>query len=208
VSEVEKQSETIEAVGEKLYGEEKQEVKEDSKEVKTETKEEAKPEAKAEDKAPTEFALKLPEGSLLSKEHLSKVEAFAKEHKLSKDVAQSLVEMKNAAVAEATAAQAESLKAQTETMKDVWYDETLADPEIGGDKARESVEFARRGLDAVASPELKKLLVDTGMGNHKEVIRTFNNLYKKFLAEDKVVQGGASVPSKKSLEETFYGQKQ
>jgi len=46
-----------------------------------------------------------------------------------------------------------------------------ADKEIGGDKFEENVGVAKLAIDAYFTPEFKKFLNESGLGNHPEMIR-------------------------------------
>jgi hypothetical protein len=62
------------------------------------------------------------------------------------------------------------------------------DQEFGGEKLSENLSVAKKALDAFGTPELRKLLDDSGLGNHPEVIRM---MYRagKAISEDRFVGG-------------------
>lgn len=94
-----------------------------------------------------------------------------------------------------------------------WAESARNDKEFGGDKLNKNLATAKKALDAVASPELKKLLggfdpeknpTGTGLGNHPEVIRLFLHVGKA-LSEDSIVRGGQQGGSEqKTAAEIMY----
>lgn len=98
---------------------------------------------------------------------------LAKELNLSQEAAQKLVSF------QAKAALQE---------RDAWYAASQADAEFGGQHLKTNLETALRAVDAFGTPELKRLLVDTGLGDHPEVIRMFYRAGKT-LAPDRIVGG-------------------
>lgn len=79
-------------------------------------------------------------------------------------------------------------KAKQDQMVSQWVDAAKSDKEFGGDKLNENIAIAKKALDTFGSPELTKMLNDTGLGNHPEVIRAF------FRAGQKI-SSGSFVPS-------------
>lgn len=79
-------------------------------------------------------------------------------------------------------------QAQFEATRAEWAESSKADPEFGGDKLQENLGIARKAMDAFATPALKELLNESGLGNHPEVIRLFVKAGKA-ISEDKVITG-------------------
>lgn len=153
---------------------------------------------------PETYELKLPENSLLKESVIEKVAAFAKEQGLTQKEAQAVLEHENETL---KAYKAEEDKFVNE-VKGQWKKETLADPEIGGAKAKENSEYAFRVFEKFGSPKFKQLLESTGFGNHPEVVRVFSKLGRQLFQPAKVIGagGGTNGPGKgKSAEEKFYG---
>lgn len=86
--------------------------------------------------------------------------------------------------------------AQFEAARNEWAEQSKADQEFGGEKLQENLGFAKRAMDAYATPELKTLLNESGLGNHPEVIRFFVKAGKA-ISEDTVITGakGAATES-------------
>lgn len=155
--------------------------------------------AAAEKVIPEKYDFKLPEGSIIDEKHFEAVSAYAKEHKLSQEEAQAVLERDAAVIGSYDAAQKERYAKEAET----WVSKVKSDPEIGGENFKESVATAQRMVDKFFSPEFKEQLDKTGLGNHPELVR---GLYRmgKLTREDKAVLAGKSSTEEKSIEELLY----
>src|ERR1035441_5190288 len=146
--------------------------------------------------APEKYEFKAPEGKEYDSNLLAAFEAGAKEANLPQDAAQKLLDQMSPKLAER---QAEQIVA----VRQGWFDASKSDKEFGGDKLDVNLGIAKKALDAFGSPELNKLLVSTGLGNHPELIRM---MFKagKALSEDTVVTGTA--PTRGNADrEILYG---
>lgn len=117
----------------------------------------------------------------LDGEVLSAFSEVAKELNLTQEAASKVLD-KMAPVMQARQA------AQFEAARNEWAEQSKADQEFGGEKLQENLGFAKRAMDAYATPELKTLLNESGLGNHPEVIRFFVKAGKA-ISEDTVVTG-------------------
>jgi hypothetical protein len=162
---------------------------------------EAKPgEAKAEDKpagAPEVYAeFKAPEGYELDAALLTDFTPKFKEWGLSQDQAQELLNMApklvDATIEKTTAAVLDSLGL---TDRGAWPQQVREDKAIGGEKVAENVAIARRGADALFSPETKAFLTKTGLGNHPGLVRDMHR-FGLTLTEDGFVHGSKTTASK------------
>ena len=137
--------------------------------------------------APEDYEdFKAPEGIALDTEVTTEFKGLAKELNLSQDAAQKVADL-GAKMAQKWATQ------QTEAISKAhaeWIDGTKTDKEIGGDKLPENLAMAKKALEAFGTPELRKLLNDSGLGNHPEVIRMFYRTGKA-ISEDRVLTGAA-----------------
>jgi hypothetical protein len=174
------------------------------KDAPTESKEAANSETKEKSGqdavVPEKYDLKLPEGSLLSASQLEALATYSKENKLTAEQAQGLLEREHQAVA----TYVENQKQELAKKPEAWLAEAQADKEIGGDKFGENTELAKRALATFGSDTLKKILNDTGLGNHPELVRAFVRIGKA-MSDDKLVLPGAHAGGKKSIEDIFYG---
>ena len=103
----------------------------------------------------------------------------AKELNLPQEAAQKVLD-KVAPVIQAKQAKA------LEVAKADWVSNSQADEEFGGEKLNDNLEIAKTALDAFGNDALKSLLVETGFGNHPEIIR-FMYRAGKAISEDSYV---------------------
>lgn len=84
----------------------------------------------------------------------------------------------------------------------------VADKEFGGDDIVKNVATAEKALTAFGTPALRKLLEETKLSNHPEIIRAFYRAGKA-ISEDKFVEGGLRPDGteEKSAGEKLYGKK-
>lgn len=152
---------------------------------------------------PDKYDLKLPEGSPLDPASVKKAEEFAKANKLTQAQAQELLTRDSVTVADYIKAGQEALKAS----KGKYIDQLTADPEIGGANLTKNVEMAKRVMDTFASPELKKLLNDTGLGNHPELVKVFAKVGAKMSEDSFIPGGGSSQLTEKSVADKLFAEK-
>lgn len=88
-----------------------------------------------------------------------------------------------------------------------WIDLARADQEYGGAGFEQSLSVARMAVDHFGGAPLRKVLDETGLGSHPEVVRTFWRIGKALAAGRALGSQAASKPMdppKKSLKELFY----
>ena len=73
-----------------------------------------------------------------------------------------------------------------EEVKAGWVSDSQADKEFGGENLNDNLEVAKSALDAFGNQALKSLLVETGFGNHPEIIR-FMYRAGKAISEDSYI---------------------
>ena len=103
----------------------------------------------------------------------------AKELNLSQEAAQKVLD-KVAPVVQAKQAKA------LEDAKVGWVNDSQSDEEFGGENFDTNLKTAKTALDAFGNDALKSLLVETGFGNHPEIIR-FMYRAGKAISEDSYV---------------------
>jgi hypothetical protein len=143
---------------------------------------EAKP--GADDKStqvPEAYEFKAPEGVELDTEAVSEFSALAKELKLPADQAQK--------VADIAIKMAQRQAEQTAAVVKGWADQSKTDKEFGGDNLDANLAVAKKAVGAFGSDEFKRLLNETGIGNHPEFIR-FAYRAGKAMSDDTFVKGG------------------
>lgn len=147
------------------------------------------PEAGAEEAKPLE--LSLPESGRLSEQDLETIRDLAGKREWNQEQAQAALDFWDQERAEIAAMHAE------------WREQSEKDPEIGGDRLRESAEHAKRALERFGSDQLTALMEESKLGDHPAVVRFFLKLGKA-MAEDVVVtSGGAAAPRKKDFADLY-----
>jgi hypothetical protein len=133
--------------------------------------------------APESYEFKAPEGVQFDDTVIGAFSEVAKELNLPQDQAQKVLDKMAPVIA---ARQLEQFQAaRTE-----WAEAAKTDKEFGGEKLAENLGTAKKALDALATPELRTLLEESGLGNHPEVIRVFYRAGKA-ISEDRFVAGQA-----------------
>ncbi|CAB4124521.1 putative protease [uncultured Caudovirales phage] len=129
------------------------------------------------------------EGATVDPEVTDSIKTVAKELNLSQAQAQKLADLAAERSKVIGGKQAEVLqKARVE-----WGEAAKSDKEFGGDKLNENLSVAKKGLDTFGTPELRKVLNESGLGNHPEFIRFFYRAGKA-ISEDRFVSSGGSAP--------------
>lgn len=148
------------------------------------------------------YEFKVPEGVKLDGEALDAVKATAKEFGLTAEQAQKVVDL---GVKQAQAFQTQMAE-HSKQVAEQWATDTKNDKEFGGDKLPENLATAKRALDTFGTPELKKLLNDSGLGNHPEIIRVFVKAGKAISEDGKLITGSAGNPARadKPIENRLY----
>lgn len=143
----------------------------------------------------TEF--KLPEGIKADKDALEGFSATAKKLNLTQAQAQELVDFQAAMIAK----QSEAIKKQVDANKAALAEETKA---MLGPDYEKKMGAAAKALERFGTPELKKLLDDTGFGSHKDLVN-FCIKIGDAISEDRFVEAKPGGP--KDAAEILYGKK-
>lgn len=150
--------------------------------------------------APESYAdFAAPEGVELNAEALASFKDAAKADNLSQEAAQRYVDM----AAQLVRQQHQKLADDILATRESWVTASKADKEFGGDKLDASLATAKRGLETYGSPELSKLLAETGLGDHPEIIRAFAKVGAT-VSEDKLVDGHKPTRNPATLAERLY----
>jgi hypothetical protein len=146
--------------------------------------------------APDKYEFKAPEGTEYDSGIVAAFEAGAKEANLPQDAAQKLLDQMSPKIAELQVERATAIRKE-------WFEASKSDKDFGGDKLEANLAIAKKALDTFGTPELNKLLVSTGLGNHPEMIRL---MFKagKALSEDTFVAGTGSAVSQKKATDLLY----
>lgn len=135
-----------------------------------------------EPQVPESYEFTAPEGVELLDGAKEAYAEIAKELKLTQEQAQAAFEKL------ATKGQANQ-QARFEAIKADWGQQATTDQEFGGDKLQENLAVAKKALDTFGTPELTKLLNESGLGNHPEIIRAFYRAGKAISEDSNLVTG-------------------
>jgi hypothetical protein len=148
--------------------------------------------------APEHYEFKPVEGVQFSDEVIGKFSEVAKELNLSQDAAQKMLDQVAPAIARQQYAAIQQLNEQ-------WVSAVKADKEIGGEKLEANLAIAKKARDAFGNDGLRKLLNDSRIGNHPEMIRFFVRAGQA-ISEDSFVSGGTRPSSGgKDAASVLYG---
>lgn len=147
--------------------------------------------------APESYEFTPPEGTNLDPGVIDAFSEIAKELDLSQAAAEKVLNKMAPVLAERSVAQIQAAQQQ-------WIEASTKDKEFGGDKLQENLSVAKKAMDAFATPELRQLLNESGLGNHPEVIRM---MYRagKAISEDGYVGPSQGAGSVKGTPKDFNG---
>jgi hypothetical protein len=89
-------------------------------------------------------------------------------------------------------------------VREQWFEAASTDKEYGGDNLQENLQVAKKALDSLATPELQNLLLESGLGNHPEIVRVFYRAGKA-ISEDSYVGSQQSSQSNNNGPRDFNG---
>lgn len=134
------------------------------------------------------YEFKAPEGMSWDPAAVKVFGEVSREVGLSQDAAQKVLDKIAPVLAERQSQRIEELKQQTVAS---WADQARADKEIGGDKLTANLAIAKKAVERFGTPELSRLLNETGLGNHPELIRAFWKAGQA-ISEDRFVAGSGN----------------
>lgn len=140
-------------------------------------------------------------------ELMTEFSALAKELGMSQAKAQDafalVAKLAEKGAAGTAAREAAAVEAARATQSAAWTSASQTDKEFGGEKLAENLAVAKAAMNATTTPELRKLLNDTGLGNNPEVIRHFLKIAPAF-KESKHVTGGQPAKTMDDAAKSFY----
>tara|TARA_Y100001938_G_scaffold93329_1_gene127955 strand:- start:557 stop:1183 length:627 start_codon:yes stop_codon:yes gene_type:complete len=148
--------------------------------------------------APESYEFQAIEGSDLAVDS-APVQAFsevAKDLNLTQEQAQSVLDKVAPALAQQNEDYINDLRTQ-------WVEQVELDSEIGGDNLQENLGKAIRVLDTYGTPEFKKLLGQTGLGDNPEMIRFLVRTHQD-IGEDRFLTGSQSDKEQPFSARDFY----
>lgn len=143
---------------------------------------------------------KLPEGFQADEAILGKFRGLAKDMGLDGAKAQALIDL----YAEAGTALSQKMDAAHTQQVQAWGEAISKDKDLGGDNLASTRKLADAALSRFATPELRTLLNETGLGNHPDLVRVFRDIGRA-LSDDTVTRGspGSGVSSPANDEQAF-----
>ena len=153
------------------------------------------------DKLPESYEFKAPEGVEANEEQTKALSEFAKANKLTQEAAQALYERELKSQTDAEKAAAEAFNKQREE----WVSAVEKDAEYGGTAFKENLQHVVAARDKFATPELVKLLDETGLGDNPELVRFFYRVGKAMSEDSFAAGGGEGGGEKKPPEKVLYG---
>ena len=157
----------------------------------TPVEEAPKPEQTPAPTAPEKYeAFKDAEGNSYSPEQVADFAAAAKELGLTQDNAQKMFSVLRPAA---------DKYVREEHMKRVegWVKASQEDKEFGGSGFKANLGVAAKAYKEFATPELRQLLDQSGLGNHPEMIRLFYRIGQKVSQDTGVAGAGAPEPKRR-----------
>ncbi|WOC02453.1 peptidase [Providencia sp. PROV024] len=147
--------------------------------------------------APEKYEFTAGKDQELDKEAVAAFEPIARELGLSNEQAQKIVDVYGSTIMpQLVKQQADEWQKQVTD----WAETVNADKEGLG--STESIGNAQKALDQFGSPELKSYLVETGLGNHPELVRVFSKIGKA-MSEDGFVSGSSE--NARSAADVLFG---
>jgi hypothetical protein len=147
-------------------------------------------ESKDSEAASGELELTLPEGVDAKLVLMDELKPLAKEAGLKGEVAQKFADLMVKSHAAAAQQAREGFVAQTRQ----WVETVKADKEYGGSNFEASQQLVQKAFRQFATPALKELLLDSGLGNHPELFRLMAKVGKA-IGEDSVGDTGGTSAS-------------
>ena len=91
-----------------------------------------------------------------------------------------------------------------EALVNSWAKTIETDPIVGGSKFKANVDYANQVVNKFGGEDFKKLLNESGYGNHPELFKVFAKIGEA-MKNDEFIQGASNAPKKeRSLEDIFY----
>lgn len=154
------------------------------------TEDAAAAEAAKAGEVPEKYEFSLPEGTTVDEELMAEVSKFATDNKLTQAEAQRIADLGATMMAKQTDLKA----AEYENIKTEWLTTAKADKEIGADISKGKDSVAARAFNTIATPEMKEMVDQYGIGNHPEMLRMFYRL-SSLMAEDGMQMPGTGAGS-------------
>lgn len=192
-------------LGDKLYGESGEdqagEGETENKETESDddqTGEDDSSEGEAEGAPESYEDFNTPEGIEVDQEFTDSFKEIAKEMNLTQEQAQKVFDFGPKLMEAWQTRMQDQHKANVKE----WVDSLRSDADIGGANLETSLKTANRALKQFGSPELSKLLTESGFAQHPAVIKAFHKIGQEISEDD--FGGGGEAPATKSLADRLY----
>lgn len=141
---------------------------------------------------PEKYELALPEHTLLPKEHVDSVSAFAKEHGFTQEQAQKVMERDNQIVADFIKSDQPGGDLYHRRVL-AWEEQALADKELGGtaESLKQIGEEGIKVLNQFFPQEVQQFLHESGFGSHPAVLKGLKRMAAA-MKDDRAVSGNAN----------------
>lgn len=139
---------------------------------------------------------KLPDGAIVDQPLLEEFKTTAKELNLTQEKAQKLVDLE----LKVMDAYGKQMAGEFVKIKNQWKQDTR---DVLGATLKADLLIASKAIEKLGTPELRKMLNETGVGNRKELVKFFVEV-GKLVREDPVIDG-SNKTGQKSDAELFYG---
>lgn len=149
---------------------------------------------------PEKYEFKAADGAPLEGEFLGELSDISKEFKLSQEEAQKVADLGAKMAQSFTEKQQQALEAASAE----WSAAARTDKEFGGDKLAESLAIGEKALADLGTPELSKLLMQSKLANHPEMIRFLVKAGKAISQDSRVVTGGSTLTNIESAAQRMY----
>lgn len=155
-----------------------------------------------------EWTLAAPKDVTVAEPTLKEVTDFAKANKLTKDVAEKVLARDLARDLAAETARATAAAKNAESIGNVWYEQTMAHPEIGGVHAKVAEANFNRGMLMGATPDERKAVYGSPFVNNTIFRAIVHRLTKLIPVEDGVPPISTKAPpaaNTQSPQQRIYG---
>ncbi len=156
---------------------------------------------------PDAYELTAPEGFTIDTEVLADATPVFKELGLTNEQADKLMPVAVKLAERIQTQGQQAIMAEVVAQRKAWAEETMADPDIGGAKWKETEALSAKALDALGyakgSP-FRSFLTDSGLGNHPEMIRAMRKIGELVSEDGDFVRADAGAPIKQSREQILY----
>lgn len=144
--------------------------------------------------APAPLEVQVPEGFVVDEARLGEFTTLAQKLGLDSEKAQELMDFQ----ARGQNALVESTAAQLEETRKGWLAEIESDTEIGGANLARTKDRMQQFMVAFGTPELKKFLNETGLGDHTEMVRLAERIGARMTEKGATLPAGSASGGEKT----------